>query len=296
MTRESRLANILQGHDYFSGDVVSPSSNGDDLVHGLKLALTSGVALFVCVAPAKAEQWWVVIQKDSDGSLYLADSNFSPDNLSQTKTFWTHVIYDMPRYGMKSLKVEYTVHCTNRTIMTRRYIEYDADDNVAFSGTSTNDKSPQLALPGSAGDRLLTFACSSESVRKQAYFEVSEDAGYRKSGVVYAEPREIVSTPMPAPATKMTTNIADNPQMVPSIYRYRDCVLQSARRLATLQDTASKVASAAVSNCLVSRVQVAATYATSQSGSFEQRREYILSIDKRMQFLAEGEVAKLRSK
>lgn len=265
-------------------------------MHGLKIALTSGVALFVCTAPAKAEQWWVVIQKDSDGVVYLADSNFSPNNLSETKTFWTHAIYDTPRYGMKSLKVEYSVHCTNRTITKLRYSEYDADDNVVFSGTSTNDNTPQLALSGSVGDRLLTFACSSDSFRKQAYTEVSKDANYRKSGVVLAEPREILPAQVPLQATKTSANITDNPQMVPSIHRYRDCVLQSARRLATLQDTASKVANTAVSNCLVSRMQIATTYATSQSGLSEAAREYILSIDKRMQFLAESEVVKLRSK
>ena len=54
-------------------------------MYGLKFALTSSMALLVCITPAKAEQWRVVIQKDTDGTSYLADSDFGTDDLSQTR-------------------------------------------------------------------------------------------------------------------------------------------------------------------------------------------------------------------
>ncbi|MFN3621238.1 surface-adhesin E family protein, partial [Sphingorhabdus sp.] len=143
-------------------------------MHGVKFALISGVALFVCITPAKAERWSVVIQKDTDGTTYLANSDFPTDDSSPTKTFWTHAFYEMPRYGMKSLKVEYTVHCSNRTIVKQSYFEYDTEDNVVFSGKNNNDNSAKVVISGSVEDRLLTFACSSPILRKQNYTELNE--------------------------------------------------------------------------------------------------------------------------
>ena len=259
-----------------------------------KIALTSGVALFVCGTPANAEQWWVVIQKNTDGSVYLADSDLNTDDLSQTKTFWTHAFYEMPRYGMTSLKVEYTVHCTNRTIMGSRYFEYDADYNVVFSGN--NASSPKPIPSGSVGDRLLTFACSSASFRKEAYIEINKSVDYRKSGVFYAGPQEVVSTPVPRLATKKRATTKDSLHSIASVYRYEECVRKTARNFAKLKEAAPVVANAAVARCQISRMQVVATYAISQPHSSEERDQFILRIDSRMQSLAEREIVNLRSK
>ena len=258
------------------------------------MALISGVALFVCGIPAKAEQWWVVIQKGADGTVYLADSDLNTDDLSQTKTFWTHAFYELPRYGMTSLKVEYTVHCNNRTIMGLRYFEYDADNNVVFSGN--NESSQKPILSGSVEDILLTFACSSASFRQEAYIEINKSVDYRKSGVFSADTREVASTPVPRPATKERALITDSLHSIASVYRYQECVLQTARNFAKYKKPAPVIAEAAVAGCLISRMQVAATYKISQARSPEERGQFILRIDSQMRSLAEREVINLRSK
>ncbi|MFN3621178.1 surface-adhesin E family protein [Sphingorhabdus sp.] len=263
-------------------------------MHGLKMAIGIGVTLLMGISPAKAEQRWVVIQKDTDETVYLADSDQITDDLSETKTFWTHAIYEIPRYGMKSLKVENTVHCHNRTLKELRYIEYDTQDNVVFSGTYSIDSSPKPVLANSVADQLLTFACSSGSVRKQAYIENKKSGGNREPGSAAAKPPEIVSFPLPRPATQAGGRISDAPEITPSVYRYRECVLNSVRKFAKLQETDLAVVVAAMSNCRVNRMQVVSTYAISMGGSSEERSQFILQIDERMKSLAEREVVNLR--
>ena len=265
-------------------------------MHGLRIAVTTGVATCVCVAPAEAEQRWVVIQQDADGTVYLADSEFTTDTLLQVKTIWAHAIYKVPRYGMKSLKVEYTIYCANRTIKETRYIEYDSDDNVVFSGNYTTDNSPKPVQAGSNGERLLTFACSNSSFREQSSGEVEKSVDYRKPSVADSEPQIIVSTPVPSRAVEKSANATESPRMAPSIYRYRECVVKSAGRFTKSTEIASVMVKAAMANCQVSRMQVVTAYANSEAGSPEERRQYILNIDDRMQALAKREVLKLRSK
>jgi hypothetical protein len=263
-------------------------------VYGVKFALISGVGLLVCITPAKAERWSVVIQKDADGTSYLADSDFQIDEASPTITFWTHAFYETPRYGMKSLKVEYTVHCTNRTIVKQSYYELDAEDNVVFSGKNNNDTSAKTVVSGSIEDRLLTFACSSSTFREENYVVLSEKSDYQNLRILSPEPRKTVSTTVPTTATKIKADTRDSLYMVASVRRYQDCVMKSAVRLAKSYEKSSVVTQAAVSNCAISRLQVVATYKTAFGSTLDETRKFILSIDNQMLLLAEREVTKLR--
>ena len=232
----------------------------------------------VQVVECPTQKWWIVIMKDAGGHTWMGDSKSIKRPVEQFivrygepeepdrdfRTVWFHKYYpDVEKSGMKSAKLQWVVDCKKRTWRQLKYIDYDVSYNVLDSGELDQDTRPVQA--GNTSEQMFEFACNSAEYRKRHYTGLGPELDYRVTAEFFNDPRELtrttytttdapeVSRPPPVKPTQSPSAAAQlslEEQAVRDLRaKYKKCVVENAKKLASSKEEAPVVAQSAVQSC-----------------------------------------------
>ena len=115
----------------------------------------------IFIINAYANSNWVRVGANNEGDTYFIDTN-SIQKSGDSQTFWTKSNYGVrSSYGDLSTKVQRTINCRTRELITRHFISYDDTNNNGkiTSNFSASNQNWNPVSPDSVMWGFYSFIC-----------------------------------------------------------------------------------------------------------------------------------------